>query len=434
MFAFIVQLSLALNFALAIPAATTSHPKQWPHGPFTTKGTQIINSAGDPFVYVGMNWPGEGEVMIPEGLQYSSISEVISKIKSLGMNSVRMGWATEMVDDILDNGGDVSIADALNKVLGSKNGTTILAQIIKHNPKFSSRTTRLQVWDEVAAELQRQQLHLIFNNHVSKAVWCCNPTDGNGWFDDIYFDVRKWRRSLKYMAKYAKKNWPAATALSLRNELRQVSNPIANATYGWSRWYDQMTAAAEEVHAANPEALIFLSGLNYDHELNPITAAQQLSPTDQRVFNLSDFKYANKIVFELHTYDNWMTNCTFFQSELYSRGFNVLDISPESTAVNHAPVLFTEFGFAQNGSDYLGVYAQCLKDFVTGEKRLAEANRIEGGIGWLQWTIGGSYYSREGIQDFDDWWAILNHDWSNWRNETVIDNYQRPMVQGVLAA
>ena len=432
MFTSIIHLGLALNFALAYSAATPGHSKQWPHGPFTTKGTHIIDPSGKPFVYVGMNWPGEGEAMIPEGLQYSSIADVVSKIKGLGMNSVRMGWATEMIDDILDNGGDVTIAKALKKVLGPQNGTAILAEIIKHNPRFSPKTTRLQVWDEVAAELQRQQLHLIFNNHMSKATWCCSPDDGNGWFDDTHFDVAKWRRSLKYMAKYARKNWPAATALSLRNELRKVSNPVANATYGWSRWYDEMIAAAEEVHAANPDALILFSGLDYDHELNPITAGQPLSSSDDRVFKLSDFKYANKIVFELHTYDNWMTNCTFFQSTLYARGFNALDTSPETTAVVHAPVLFTEFGFAQNGSDYQGVYAQCLKEFVTGENRLAEAARIEGGIGWLQWTIGGSYYIRQGIQDFDDWWAILNHDWSDWRNEEVINNYQRPMVEGVL--
>tara|TARA_R110002060_G_scaffold20312_7_gene27649 strand:+ start:286 stop:1590 length:1305 start_codon:yes stop_codon:yes gene_type:complete len=434
MLTLITPLSLALHFALASLAATSGQHKQWPHGAFTTKGTQIIDPSGEPFVYVGMNWPGEGEAMIPEGLQYSSIADVVSKIKGLGMNSVRMGWATEMVDDILDNGGDVTIADALKKVLGPQNATVILHEILKHNPRFSSKTTRLQVWDAVAAELQRQQLHLIFNNHVSKAIWCCSGDDGNGWFDDTYFDVRKWRRSLRYMAKYAKKNWPAATALSLRNELREVSNPVANATYGWTRWYDEMTAAAADVHDANPDALIFLSGLNYDHELNPITAGQPLSSTDDRVFKLSDFKYANKIVFELHTYDNWMTNCTYFQSTLYTRGFNALDTSPETTAVNHAPVLFTEFGFAQNGSDYLGVYAQCIKDFVTGDNRITEAARIEGGIGWLQWTIGGSYYIRQGIQDFDDWWAILNHDWLDWRNETVLDKYQRPMVKGVLAS
>lgn len=424
---------LSIGVALAGSATALIQHQPWPHGPFKTDGLRIIDSSGKPFVYAGINWPGEGEVMIPEGLQYSSIADVVAKIKSLGMNSVRMGWATEMIDDILDNGGDVTIANALGRVLGPENATTILGQIVEHNPAFSAKTTRLQVWDAVAAEIHKQQLHLIVNNHISKALWCCSSTDGNGWFGDTYFDVRKWKRSLNYMAHHARKNWPAATALSLRNELREVVNPIVNATYGWSLWYDEMTSAAAGIHAANPDALIFFSGLNYDHELNPITAGQPLSDSDNRRFNISDFDYADKIVFELHSYDNWMTNCTHFHSLLYSRGFNALDVSRTSTARNVAPVILTEFGFAQNGTNYQDVYAQCIQDFVTGENRRAEAARIEGSIGWLQWTIGGSYYIRQGIQDFDDWWAVLNHDWSDWRNTTVLDAYQRPMVKATLA-
>ncbi|KAH8588136.1 cellulase family protein [Bisporella sp. PMI_857] len=370
--------------------------------------------------------------MIPEGLQYSSIHDVISKIKSLGMNSVRMGYATEMVDDILDNGGDVTLRDALDRTLG-ENATAILSQIIEHNPTFTANTTRLQVWDAVAAELHAQQLHLIFNNHVSKAKWCCNLTDGNGWFGDTYFDVVKWKRGLNYMADYAKR-WPAATALSLRNELREVANnPEVSATYGWSLWYDEMTTAAAGMHAANPDALILFSGLGYDHELNEITAGQPLSDTDNRTFKLSDFEYADKIVFELHSYDNGATNCADLQSQFYDRGFNALDTSPLSTARNVAPVLLTEFGFAQNGTDYESVYAQCIKNFVTGSDRRADAARIEGGIGWLEWGISGSYYIREGIQDFDDWWAIFNHDWSGFRNETVLTAYQKPMIKETLA-
>ncbi|KAL9948962.1 hypothetical protein D7B24_009491 [Verticillium nonalfalfae] len=371
--------------------------------------------------------------MIPEGLQYSSIADVVAKIKSLNMNSVRMGWATEMVDDILDNGGDVSIKETMTRVLGEELAVDVVSDILKHNPSFTEETTRLEVWDAVAAELQKAELHMIVNNHVSKAVWCCSPDDGNGWFDDTYFDVVKWKRSLDFMTRHAKQNWPAATAHSLRNELRIV-NSAANDTYGWSRWYDEMTDAAAIVNAADPDALVIYSGLNYDHELNPITAKLPLSETDPRVFDLADFDYADKIVFELHTYDNWMTNCTFFQSELYNRGFNALDTSAESTSRNIAPVFFSEFGFAQNGTDYLGVYAQCLKDFITGDKRIGAASRIEGPIGWLQWTIGGSYYMRQGIPDFDDWWAILNHDWSNWRNETVLKAWQIPMVEAVRAA
>ncbi|KAG7128328.1 hypothetical protein HYQ44_014931 [Verticillium longisporum] len=190
------------------------------------------------------------------------------------------------------------------------------------------------------------------------------------------------------MTRHAKQNWPAATAHSLRNELRIV-NSAANDTYGWSRCYDEMTDddemtdAGAIVNAADPDALVIYSGLNHDHKLNPITAKLPLSETDPRFFDLADFVYADKIVFELHTYDNWMTKCTFFQSELCSRGFHALEMSAESTSRNIASVFFSELGFAQNGTDYLGVYAQCLKDF-TGDKRIGAASRIEGPIGWLQ--------------------------------------------------
>ncbi|KAM5385729.1 hypothetical protein ACJZ2D_000928 [Fusarium nematophilum] len=412
-------------------AAGSSSYYPWPGGPLSTDGNRIVDHLGDTFIYAGVNWPGEGETMIPEGLQYSSIADIVAKIKSLKMNSVRMGWATEMIDDILDNGGDVTLKETMARVLGAEHGEIIVSQILERNPQFTENTTRLQVWDAVAAELHRAQLHMIVNNHLSKAIWCCSPDDGNGWFDDTYFDVVKWKRSLAFMAKHAKRHWPAATAHSLRNELRPVTSP-ANATYGWTRWYDEMTEAGSIVHAADPDALVIYSGLNYDHELNPITAGLPLSDEDPRGFRLDHFKYADKIVFELHSYDNWMYNCTFFQSELYNRGFNALDVSAQTTALNIAPVILTEFGFAQNGTDYLDVYAQCLKNFVTGDNRIGAAARIKSPIGWLQWTIGGSYYMRQGIPDFDDWWALLNHDWSDWRNHTVLNEYQIPMVEAVL--
>ncbi|KAL5333735.1 glycoside hydrolase superfamily [Aspergillus crustosus] len=411
--------------------AVAAQCKPWPHGPFHTEGKDIIDAKGSPFVYVGINWPGEGETMIPEGLQYSSIADIVAKIKSLDYNSVRMGWATEMVDDVLDNGGDVSIKDTMTKVLGPELAPTIVSQILDHNPQFTENTTRFEVWDAVADELHKEKLHLVVNNHVSKAVWCCSPDDGNGWFGDTYFDVAKWKRSLVYMAEYAAK-WPAATAFSLRNELRIVNSP-ANDTYGWSLWYDEMIDAANLVNAAAPDALVIISGLNYDHELNPITAGEPISPPeDNRIFSLSDFAYADKIVFELHSYDNSIADCSYFQSELYKRGFNAHDLTPSSTARNIAPVILTEFGFAQNSTEYRDVYASCLKDFLTGDNRVLDASRIGGPIGHFEWNLGGSYYMRQGIADHDDWWALLNHDWSDWRNHTVLNEYQKPLIAATL--
>lgn len=83
--------------------------------------------------------------MIPEGLQYASIASIVSKIKSLKMNVVRLTFAIEMIDDIKDNGGDVTIQRAFTKALGADKGAKVYADVVKNNPGFNASTTRLQV-------------------------------------------------------------------------------------------------------------------------------------------------------------------------------------------------------------------------------------------------------------------------------------------------
>ena len=82
--------------------------------------------------------------MIPEGLQYSSIESIVSKIKSLGMNVIRLTYAIEMIDDIYA-GGDNTMKTSFINALGTTNGTTIFNEVVKNNPQFSASTTRLQV-------------------------------------------------------------------------------------------------------------------------------------------------------------------------------------------------------------------------------------------------------------------------------------------------
>lgn len=115
------------------------------NAPFHTEGQWVVDNAGKNFTYVGANWPGASEVMIPEGLQYQSIASIVSKLKSLNMNSVRLTFAIEMIDDIKDRGGDVTIQAAFRKALGTTNGDAVYQKVIKNNPSFGSSTTRLQV-------------------------------------------------------------------------------------------------------------------------------------------------------------------------------------------------------------------------------------------------------------------------------------------------
>lgn len=51
-----------------------------------------------------------------------------------------------MVDDILDNGGDLDIKTSFIKVFGVKNGTKVFDAVMKNNPTFAPNITRLEVW------------------------------------------------------------------------------------------------------------------------------------------------------------------------------------------------------------------------------------------------------------------------------------------------
>lgn len=118
----------------------------WPNGPFTTKGTSIVDASGSNFTYAGVNWPGAAETMVPEGLQYQSIETIVSRIKSLGMNSVRLTYATEMIDQVYENNmTDVPIMTAFVDALGMDNGTSIFNKVMANNPSLNQSTTRLQV-------------------------------------------------------------------------------------------------------------------------------------------------------------------------------------------------------------------------------------------------------------------------------------------------
>ena len=59
----------------------------------------------------------------------------------------------------------------------------------------------------------------------------------------------------------------------------------------------------------------------------PGDASLPLSDTDTCTFNLSELDYADKIVFSLHSHDNWTETCIYFQVDLYNRGLNTLDVS-----------------------------------------------------------------------------------------------------------
>ena len=140
------MITLSLALASSALATHTVRDGTWPNGPFVTSGRWITDASGVNVTYAGVNWPASADAMIPEGLQYRSIEDIVSKIKSLGMNSIRLTYAIEMIDQIYDNGNrDITIYDALVDAIGEQNGPAVYDKIVEHNPSFNKETTRLQV-------------------------------------------------------------------------------------------------------------------------------------------------------------------------------------------------------------------------------------------------------------------------------------------------
>lgn len=186
-------------------------------------------------------------------------------------------------------------------------------------------------------------------------------------------------------------SWGNLMSIGLRNELRKPSdNATLATTYKWSTWYTNMVSAAQTVNSANPDILIFFSGLNFDTTLTPIVEGADLGNGVK--FSKSDFPFENKIVLELHNYQNSASSCNSIQSSLYGSGFKALNESDPSAA-NVLPVVLTEWGHDQN--DYEAVYASCLRTIIP-----------EMNAGWMVWVLAGSYYIRTGTQDFDETWGM----------------------------
>ncbi|KAK4501893.1 hypothetical protein PRZ48_007702 [Zasmidium cellare] len=386
----------------------------WPDTPFSVSGRDIVSASGAKVVYAGVNWPGAADTMLPEGLQYNSIANIVGFVKSLGMNVVRLTYAVEVIDDYYANSPNQTLQNTLNHALGSTNGSKVLQQILKNNPSFTAQTTRLQVFDAVAAELAKQQIWVHLDNHVSKAEWCCSTADGNAWFGDTYFDVSKWQRGLGFMANHAK-SWTGLASVALRNELRQGGADAQ--PYTWNAWIEDVIPAANGIYNNNSSPLIFFSGESFDTD---DTYFIQRQTYNSETFTPSSYAFKNKIVYEIHNYQNSATACNQIQPGLYNNAYCAMNLT-DTSCPNHGPVVMTEFGFDQTDGSSGSVYAQCIKNTVL--------NQPNGPGGWMQWTLSGSYYIRSGIQDYEDTWGLLNHNWSGWRNSTVINNFVKPFVQ-----
>jgi endoglucanase len=195
-----------------------------------------------------------------------------------------------------------------------------------------------------------------------------------------------------------------------------------------------MTAAAAAVHSSAPGVLLFFGGIDFDTTISAIPLGQPLTGTNgtstegkTAYFNPSHFPYANRIVLELHKYDfeHTQATCEDFAASLYGAGYSTLNTTDPAVKY-HLPVMLTEWGFAQDGVYYNSTtYNTCLIQFMEKWKP----------SGWIQWELSGSFYVQTRaatLQDVDEGWGLLNHNWTAIRSPVTIQNSLDAMRKAIL--
>lgn len=422
----------------------------WPYGPFSTQGRDIVNARGEAITWAGFNWPGSGETMVPEGVEWSSVGDILDLAKSVGFNFIRLTYAVEMVDQIYEsNGTDVPLNVAMINGLGYENGTKVTREMAETNG-WTKDTTRFEVWDAIAKAAAEREIYVHPDVHVGKAQWCCNNTDGNAWFDDYNFPVDNWHRALQYVANWAKGH-SNVVSMSLRNELRReinVTAPTETYGYDWVTLVGNLTAATNAIHKVNSNILISWSGMQYDQDLSALTTGLNLNTApcykcdairdgyrrEPIIFDLADHPWSDKVFYELHLYsmseDEDTGSCPIIEAEFYQNGFNALGMDKPTAcneaggcteAVRKTPVILSEFGSAQDATLFNDTLQGCIRNFT-----------IQHNISWAVWSLAGSYRIRSGAQGVADTWALGNYDWDGWNFPEGIERWWKPWVATML--
>ncbi|POS72706.1 cellulase [Diaporthe helianthi] len=395
---FLLPLLLALLFL--VNSAFTA-----PNVPLSTTSRWIVDSDGERVKLRCVNWAGHMETNVPEGLHKQSISYLADWIAGQGFNCVRLtysiDWALDPTKPVADSFRDA--APAAQVSTESMHG--LYSQALEKNPSLQNATTR-EVFGEVIDQLWDRGVMTILDNHLSRAGWCCNLTDGNGWWDEAagandqisrFFNTAEWLQGLQAVATWSASR-KGVVGLSLRNEVRQG---IVQ-TVGLGDWYTLMKKGAQAVHSANPDALVIIGGVN---------SATDLAHNKKDSLDFSE--WSGKHVWEFHAYEFTVTfHINLGLCSLRKAAWGIFDGFLLKQGKEYtAPLILSEFGVGMSGGPHDGLsdadqsYLSCLTDYMTRND-----------ADWAVWALQGTYYARNGQTDYDETWGLLDKDWTTWRN------------------
>jgi endoglucanase len=366
-----------------VPSLWAQRPMEsqtWVQPPLSTRGSEILDRTGRSLLLRGVNWFGlETESHSPHGLWTRNYKELITQIKDLGYNFIRLPYSVQMMKDEKVSGVDVAL-----------------------NPDLNDKKP-IEVMDAIIEEAGRQGLMILLDSHRLN-----NQRIPELWYGDGYTE-EDWITAWTDLATRYKDKANVIGA-DLKNE------PHGTATWGTGDRKTDWRLAAERAGNAilniNPNWLIVVEGIE-----NGMLPKQVL----QRHWmggNLEGVKRfpvrldrSGRLVYSLHEYgpgvfdQPWFSEASFPNNLLdrWEKGFHFI-------ARNRiTPVLIGEFGGRKtDDTSKEGIWQNTLVRYIQDHH------------------LHAAYWSFN--PNSNDTGGILNDDWK------TIDGEKQKMLDALLPA
>ena len=343
-----------------------------PSGALSTSGNQIVDSSGTPVQISGVNWFGfETTLGVPHGLYAQSYESMMDQMKSLGFNTIRLPFSTDMLH---------STQTSFN-IDYSK------------NPDLQGLTS-LQIMDKIVDYADQVGLKIILDHHRSGAG--DGAPDNGLWYDSTHSQAQ-WISDWQMLAqRYA--HDPSVTGADLQNE------PY-NGNWGGggpNDWVAASESAGNAIGAVNPNWLIFVEGVaNYQGQSYWWGGNLMGVKDDPVVLNT-----ANKLVYSAHDYPDSVYAQPWFQGSQFPA-----DLTAKFDQMwgyiykdNIAPVYIGEFGTGLTDPKDTP-WLQALTAYLGGDTNNDGTHDIPAGQYGPSWT----YWSWN--PDSGDTGGIVGNDW-----------------------
>ncbi len=337
-------------------------------GPWHTQGAQILDAENRPIRITGVNWFGfETDTFVVHGLQSRNYQDMLKQIQSLGYNTIRLPYSSQLFDA---SSKPTGIDYTKNPDLQGLQGLALMDKIVNYASQLG--------------------LHIILDHHRSSASGQ-TPL----WYTAAYPESR-WISDWQMLAKHYQDN-PMVVGADLDNE------PHAPACWGCGQpaidWQQAAERAGNAILSVNPNWLIFVEGVDCygpGGSVQPGSASCSWWGGNLQGVKTAPVKLSSpdKLVYSVHDYPSSVGGHPWFQAANYPQ--------------NLTQVWDTNWGFIQKE----GIAPVWVGEFGSRLQTSSDQQWFNALIGYLgQGVHGYNWTFWSWNPDSSDTGGILQDDW-----------------------